>query len=44
MLWKEHQPEEVAAGLRQVDVLVSQGSPVADAGRQIGAVNLIYGS
>jgi adenosylmethionine-8-amino-7-oxononanoate aminotransferase len=34
---KKHTPEEIAAELRQVDVSVSQQSPVADAVRQIGA-------
>jgi hypothetical protein len=33
---KKHTPEEIVAKLRQVDVHVSQGSPVADAVRQIG--------
>ena len=33
---KKHTPEEIVAKLRQVDVLVSQGSPVSDAIRQIG--------
>jgi len=31
----KHTPEEIVAELRQVDVLVSQGSPVTDAIRQI---------
>ena len=33
---KRHKPEEIVAKLRQVDVLTSQGSSVADAIRQIG--------
>ena len=33
---KRHKPEEIVAKLRQVDVLASQGVPIADAIRQIG--------
>ena len=33
---KRHKPEEIVAKLRQVDVLVSQGRPVAEAVRSIG--------
>ena len=29
---KKHKPEEIVAKLRQVDVLLSQGRPVAEAG------------
>lgn len=32
---KKHKPEEIVAKLRQVDVLVSQGQPVAEAIRAI---------
>jgi putative transposase len=32
---KRHNPEEIVAKLRQVDVLTSQGTTVADAIRQI---------
>lgn len=32
---KKHKPEEIGAKLRQVDVLLSQGRPVADAIRAI---------
>ena len=39
---KKHTPEEIVAKLRQVDVLVSQGSPVADAVRQIGVTEVKY--
>ena len=39
---KKHTPEEIVAKLRQVDVLVSQGSPVADAVRQIGVTEVTY--
>lgn len=33
---KHHKPEEVAAKLRQVDLLVSQGQAITDAIRAIG--------
>src|ERR1700761_5016914 len=33
MSQKRHKPEEIVAKLRQVDVLVSQGTPVAEAVR-----------
>jgi len=33
---KKHKPEEIVAMLRQVDVLLSQGRPVAEAIRTIG--------
>ena len=33
---KKHKPDEIGARLRQVDVLVSQGQPVAEAVRSIG--------
>jgi transposase-like protein len=39
---KRHQPEEIIAKLRQVDVLIGQGSPVADAVRAIGVTTLTY--
>lgn len=39
---KKHKPEEIVAKLRQVDVLVSQGVPVADAVRQIGVTEVTY--
>ena len=39
---KRYQREEIVAKLRQVDVLVSQGSMVADAVRQIGVSEVIY--
>ncbi len=39
---KKHTPEEIVAKLQQVDVLVSQGTPVADAVRQIGVTEVIY--
>jgi transposase-like protein len=37
---KKHTPEEIVSKLRQVDVLVSQGTPVADALRQIGVTEV----
>src|SRR3982750_3527654 len=37
---KRHKPEEIVAKLRQVDVLVAQGTPVADAIRNIGVTEV----
>src|SRR4051812_42360715 len=39
---KRHKPEEIVAKLRQVDVLVAQGTPVADAIRTIGGTEVTY--
>ena len=39
---KRHKPEEIVAKLRQVDVLISQGQPVADAIRSIGVTEVSY--
>ena len=39
---KKHTPEEIVAKLRQVDVNVSQGTPVAGAVRQIGVTEVTY--
>src|SRR5215203_2096404 len=39
---KRHIPEEIVAKLRQVDVLVAQGTPVADAIRAIGVTEVTY--
>ena len=39
---KRHPPEEIVAKLRQVDVLVAQGTPVADAIRAIGVTEVTY--
>ena len=39
---KHHKPEEIAAKLRQVDVLASQGKSVADAIRAIGVTEVTY--
>src|SRR3954452_24005498 len=40
MRTKRHPPEEIVAKLRQVDVLVAQGTPVADAIRAIGVTEI----
>ncbi len=42
MARKRYKPEEIVAKLRQVDVLVSQGQPVADAVRSIGVTDVTY--
>ena len=39
---KRHKPEEIVAKLRQVDVLMAQGRPVADAVRSIGVTDVPY--
>ena len=39
---KRHKPEEIVAKLRQVDVMVLQGWPVADAVRSIGVTEVTY--
>ncbi len=39
---KRHNPEEIVAKLRRVDVLVSQGQSVADAVRGIGVTEVTY--
>ena len=39
---KQYKPEEIVAKLRQVDVLVSQGQPVAAAVRSIGVTEITY--
>lgn len=39
---KRHEPEEIVAKLRQVDVLMSQGTPVAEAIRSIGITEVTY--
>ena len=39
---KRHTAEEIVAKLRQVDVLVAQGRPVADAVRSIGVTEVTY--
>jgi putative transposase len=42
MAGKRHKPEEIVAKLRQADVLISQGKPVADAVRAIGVTEVTY--
>ena len=42
MARKTYEPEEIVAKLRQVDVLVSQGRPVAEAVRSIGVTQFTY--
>jgi putative transposase len=42
MARKRHKPEEIVAKLRQVEVLQSQGTPVAEAIRQIGVTEVTY--
>src|SRR5688500_17757121 len=37
---KRHTPEEIVAKLRQVDVLVAQGTPAADTIRTIGVTEV----
>jgi putative transposase len=39
---KTHTPEEIISKLRQVDVLVAPGTPVADAIRAIGVTEVTY--
>ena len=39
---KRHKPEEIVSKLRQVDVLVAQGTPVAEAIRAIGVTEVTY--
>ncbi len=42
MARKRHTAEEIVAKLRQVDVLIAQGRPVADAVRTIGVTEVTY--
>jgi putative transposase len=42
MARKRHTAEEIVAKLRQVDVLMAQGRPVADAVRAIGVTEVTY--
>ncbi len=44
MSTKRHTAEEIVAKLRQVDVLTSQGSTVAEAIRSIGVTEVTYGT
>ena len=39
---KKHKPEEIVAKLRQVDVAVAQGTPLAEAIRGIGVSEVTY--
>ena len=39
---KRHKPEEIIAKLRQVDVMIAQGTTVADAVRSIGVTEVTY--
>lgn len=39
---KRHTAQEIVAKLRQVDVLMAQGRPVADAVRSIGVTEVTY--
>ena len=39
---RKHEPEEIVARLRQVDVLVSQGQSVAEAVRSIGVTQFTH--
>jgi len=42
MARKRHTAEEIVSKLRQVDVLMAQGRPVADAVRTIGVTEVTY--
>jgi putative transposase len=42
MARKHYRPEEIVAKLRQVEVLQTQGTTVADAVRQIGVTEMTY--
>ena len=42
MARKRHSAEEIVSKLRQVDVLMAQGRPVADAVRAIGVKEVTY--
>ena len=42
MARKRHTPDEIVAKLRQVDVLVGQGQPVAEAIRAIGVTEVTH--
>jgi predicted RNase H-like nuclease len=43
MPWKRHNPAEIVAKLRQVDVMLVQGQSVADAVRAIGVAEVAPG-
>jgi len=42
MARKRHKPEEIVTKLRQVEVLVAPGKPVAEAARAIGVTEATY--
>ena len=42
MIRKRHTAQEIVAKLRQVDVLMAQGRPVAEAVRAIGVTEVTY--
>ena len=42
MARKHHKPEEIVGKLRQVEILVGQGKPVAEAIRMIGVMEPTY--
>ena len=42
MARKHHKPEEIVAKLRQVEVLVGQGKPVAEGVRAVGVTEATY--
>ena len=42
MARKRQKPEEIVAKLRQADVFISQGKPVADAVRAMGVTEVTY--
>ena len=42
MARKRHTAEEIVTNMRQVDVLVSQGRPIAEAVRTIGVTEVTY--
>ena len=42
MARKHHKPEEIVGKLRQVEILVGQGKPVAEAIRAIGVTDPTY--
>ena len=39
---KRHSPEEIVSKLRQVDVMVAQGQPIATAVKKIGVTEQSY--
>ena len=41
---KRHSPEEIVSKLRQVDVMVAQGQPIATAVKKIGVTEQSFGT